>query len=120
MAKKHRVRWLKVFPDDLYEDPRVMRLTNIDQQRWLTLLVKMWRLEGVLPDDVSLIGNMLGLQKNEAIRFRHRLIELKLLVSQGADLISPRLLKEYGKAHHRYDQLSEAGKAGASVRYRND
>lgn len=120
MAKKHRVRWLKFFPDDFLEDPRVMRLSPIEQARWLMLLIRMWRLEALLPDDVGLIGNILGMSRNEAIKFRQRLLELKLLVIQVPNLISPRLLHEYQKAHVRYDQLTEAGKAGAAARYGND
>lgn len=120
MAKQHRVRWMKLFPDDFLEDPRAMRLTPIDQAKWLMLLMRMWRLEAVLPDDVSLISNLLGVGRNEAIRFRQQLIERGLLELQGKDLISPRLLKEYGKAHKRYEQLSDAGNKGAAVRYQND
>lgn len=114
--KKNRYQWFAMDVDAFLEDDRVIRLSDRDQALWALLLIKMWRSKARIPDDALYLSRVLGISKNEAIKFKNRLQELQLLIFNDAELISPRLMDEYNLVEEVYISAIAAGKKSAARR----
>ncbi len=111
--KKNRYQWFAMDADAFLEDDRVIRLSDREQALWALLLIKMWRSKARIPDDALYLSRILGISKNEAIKFKTRLQELCLLIFHDAELISPRLMDEYNLVEEVYITAIAAGKKSA-------
>jgi hypothetical protein len=121
MSEDIRVKFIPIYHDDFMEDRRVMQLNPSDRPKWLFLIVRMSRLQARLPDNTAMIAQLLYIKRNDALRLKNRLVELRLLIPDGNDLISPRLMVEYKKAVDkiRVKRVS-ASKGGKAAHAQND
>lgn len=94
----------------------MLRLSDREQALWALLLIKMWRSKARIPDDALYISRILGISKNEGLKFRATLQDLRLLVYDNADLVSPRLKKEYEIVQEVYTSAAIGGKRSAEAR----
>jgi hypothetical protein len=93
------IKYVRLYPHDLFGDPRMLELGPIQQQRWVYLLLHMSRYMGTIPDDTKAIGRLLDVSPREAEQLVRRLTEVGLLVRSAAgtklcSITSPRMRAE--------------------------
>lgn len=117
MEKKQRIKYFAFYPDDFLDDDRFNALSPKEQGQWLLLLTHMFRFGGEIVDAPDFIARLLGLQRNEAVKLKTRLLALRLLTQEYDKLVSKRLREEYHRAKKACQQRSEAGKKGADAKW---
>lgn len=93
------IKYVRLYPHDLFGDPRMLELEPIQQQRWAYLLMHMSRYMGTIPEDHKAIGRLLDMKHSEAEQLIRRLVEVGLLVrsavgSKLCSITSPRMRAE--------------------------
>lgn len=78
------IKYVRMYPHDLFGDPRMLELEPIQQQRWVYLLLHMSRYMGTIPDDHKAIGRLLDVSPREAEQLVRRLTGVGLLVRSAA------------------------------------
>lgn len=94
------LKHFRMYPHDIFNDPRWLELEPRQQQQWLYLLLHMSRYMGTIPENYKAIARLLDLRSvKEAEKLIHRLITIGLLTRTAAGtklftISSTRLVRE--------------------------
>lgn len=93
------IKYVRLYPHDLFGDRRLLELEPLQQQRWTYLLLHLSRYMGTIPEDHRAIGRLLDVSPREAEQLVRRLVEVGLLVRSSAgtklcSITSPRMRAE--------------------------
>ena len=117
-----KVKHIRFYFDDFFNDPRLLELEPKQQQQYLYLLAMMMRTGGRIPDNPKLVARNLDITAVAATQLIRRLCDIGLLIRNDTGeklctLSSRRLVREYDLAQAACEMYADRARKGGQARH---